>query len=224
MWEEFGGAARITRVDVAFDDVALTPAECERATKGGRVEMLTSELLRTDYWRGEHEGKPTGTWYVGNRKDRSLLVCLYDRRGFNRLEVRLYREHAEAAALVVEEHGVEGLADWVRSVLRGWVYIGHPHWRSFLGPGGMATVARRTHEENATAVRVVTHVERALAKTLARYVALRGWPALQRVVAEGARDLRSREWADLGLSPAQLDFAALTGRAIVPESSVEVLQ
>jgi hypothetical protein len=178
---------RCTRVDIAFDGVELSPRDCERARMQGRVRMLGGFELRMEFLRND-EGS---SWYLGNRKDRTVLLCLYDRRGFNRLEVRMYREWALMASQVAEAEGVGGLAEWTRGLLHSWADIGSVKWRRFVGPGKIAGVVRKAVERSPAAERLMAHIE-ADGKALAKYVALRSWGELQGVVQRSAKLIGGR--------------------------------
>lgn len=87
-----GASDGLTRVDLAIDGAALTPAQLADADAAGNVR--TRSLKAT--WHEGLRGGDGDTYELGSTSSDRQLVA-YDRRGATRVELRLRRLRAEAA-------------------------------------------------------------------------------------------------------------------------------
>lgn len=82
---EVGVRCRVKRLDFAFDHVSFTPDDLKRCWDGGRTQ---TRIERNNYI-SNNDGQ---TFYCGNNQ--SFQLCCYNKRGFNRAEVRVYGKDA----------------------------------------------------------------------------------------------------------------------------------
>lgn len=84
--------ARASRVDIACDHVEFSPNDLHARWKGNHVR---TRFRKYDY-RTNAEGD---TFYVGSKD--SIQLCCYNKRGFNRAEIRTYAEVADLLGVMV---------------------------------------------------------------------------------------------------------------------------
>ncbi len=95
-WDRLGSLTapyKPTRVDFAFDDGPLTPKRFEYFVQHGYARTRA----RRNRMQVHHDYSPTGghTATLGTRQS-SRFLRVYDRRGFNRMELELHDGYAEA--------------------------------------------------------------------------------------------------------------------------------
>jgi hypothetical protein len=86
---------RASRIDVAFDNVPCSPVELFNAWKAGKVKTRLHD--HSHDWRENAKGK---TFYWGSVTSERQGIC-YDKRGFNRVELRCRQKLAEGLGWLV---------------------------------------------------------------------------------------------------------------------------
>lgn len=178
---------RASRVDWAWDHVAMSPRWfCEQCRRGS---ILSRSLDIADVeWRDNHEG---GTCYVGLRRaGKQRMLRLYDRRGFNRLEMEAVGNWAESMANEMVRRAVPDWNEMALGVLRGALDLVNPEvdlrrkdrpflpeWTTFVGTAQKIKCVTAVEEQSAIKLRECGEVYQFL-KTHRRRFAMMfaAWP------------------------------------------------
>lgn len=190
-----GSKWRVTRLDFRWDGGAVSPGWLRDAIQSGDARCYARRME----WRDSSTGQ---TCYIGRdgTGHAEVVICVYNARGFNRVELRVYKGRALALAWMLMTVGGREWEARCRGVLASQVECDAEEWRDLVGdadrlqlPGDPRSV--RSIESNAA------HVRRQ-AKSLAIYTRLHGASGLRRVVEEGGGRLSLRELAEYGLGAA----------------------
>lgn len=193
-----GGAIdrwRVGRCDVRWDGGEVSPQMLRDAVVAG-VARVTTE--KRD-WRQSSTGD---TIYIGKdgKSHNPVVVCVYNMRGYNRVELRVTGRLAVALILQLQMRGGVEWEKYCREVLRGQVEWDNPAWLAVVGAGPGSRLAGEGYRpHNIESNR--TYIERTC-KALAIYARLHGVAGLRATVEAGAMRLSTRDLAEYGLGPA----------------------
>jgi hypothetical protein len=88
---------KLTRLDLAWDRVGVSPYLLRDSFKASQY----SSRVRANSCKWIEDGDGFQTFYIGSGHSLRTLVC-YNRRGYNRLELRLRDDYAQATAQTME--------------------------------------------------------------------------------------------------------------------------
>lgn len=125
---------RVTRLDLAFDQLDFSPADVRQAfVENKLVSLVKRNKMR---WIESGEKKDTGedgttTFEAGsNKSDR--MITVYDKRGYTRLEFQCRNERASLVALDVLKRHYSAWYMAAAGHLRQYIDFLTPWWVSFV--------------------------------------------------------------------------------------------
>lgn len=137
---------KITRIDLAFDNVPFTPAMLRCALEEGRFRSLVKQSAKSlnvwlSPWQVVEGRKELGasTVYFGSGSADRLVRC-YDERGFTRFE---FQVRADRAGVIVRDLLYRPVGEWLdvgRGHVRDFVDVEATWWKEFMKETARANV------------------------------------------------------------------------------------
>jgi hypothetical protein len=116
-----GRVFKVTRLDLAFDGVLFTVAQCVAAAESGNVRSSVNKGRAIRSLGDRVAGEDGDTFEWGRRASKSRMVRAYDRRGFVRFEMEWRGDRSD---LLARELGALGVQAWASRAIG--------HLRAFL--------------------------------------------------------------------------------------------